>query len=178
MDEDVWEFIWMKFHSTTAVSEKKILLEALTCSDNRNLLNRLLNLSLNSEVVLDQDAIDVIIHVARNPHGRDSAWKFFRDKWKILNARYGEALFMNSKLISGVTEFLNTEEELNESGQSHSYPEGYPGGFRLKNFIQLHKVGSAVAPLSRALETVDANVRWQRLYREELFQWLRRTLKQ
>ncbi|CAI9535758.1 unnamed protein product [Staurois parvus] len=162
MDEDVWEFIWMKFHSTTAVSEKKILLEALTCSDNRNLLNRLLNLSLNSEVVLDQDAIDVIIHVARNPHGRDSAWKFFRDKWKILNARYGEALFMNSKLISGVTEFLNTEEELNE----------------LKNFIQLHKVGSAVAPLSRALETVDANVRWQRLYREELFQWLRRTLKQ
>lgn len=45
-------------------------------------------MSLNSEVVLDQDAIDVIIHVARNPHGRDLAWKFFRDKWKILNARY------------------------------------------------------------------------------------------
>ncbi|RMC09948.1 hypothetical protein DUI87_12735 [Hirundo rustica rustica] len=115
MDEDVWEFIWMKFHSTTAVSEKKILLEALTCSDDRNLLNRLLNLSLNSEVVLDQDAIDVIIHVARNPHGRDLAWKFFREKWKILNARYGEALFMNSKLVSGVTEFLNTEGELRES---------------------------------------------------------------
>ncbi|MEQ2189795.1 hypothetical protein GOODEAATRI_029037, partial [Goodea atripinnis] len=27
---------------------------------------------------------------------------------------YGEALFMNSKLIGGVTEFLNTERELNE----------------------------------------------------------------
>lgn len=40
MDEDVWEFIWMKFHSTNAVSEKKILLEALTCSDNIFLLNR------------------------------------------------------------------------------------------------------------------------------------------
>ncbi|KAG8439696.1 hypothetical protein GDO86_005752 [Hymenochirus boettgeri] len=161
MDEDIWEFIWMKFHSTTAVSEKKILLEALTCSDNRNLLNRILNLSLNSEVVLDQDAIDIIIHVARNPHGRDLAWKFFRDKWKVLNARYGEALFMNSKLISGVTEFLNTEEELNE----------------LKDFIQQHEGGSSVAPFSRALETVDANVRWQQLYQEELFQWLRKTLK-
>lgn len=44
MDEDVWEFIWMKFHSTTAVSEKKILLEALTCSDDRNLLNRYTNI--------------------------------------------------------------------------------------------------------------------------------------
>uniref|UniRef100_G1KGX3 Aminopeptidase n=1 Tax=Anolis carolinensis TaxID=28377 RepID=G1KGX3_ANOCA len=159
MDEDVWEFIWMKFHSTTAVSEKKILLEALTCSDDRNLLNRLLNLSLNSEVVLDQDAIDVIIHVARNPHGRDLAWKFFREKWKILNARYGEALFMNSKLISGVTEFLNTESELNE----------------LKNFIKTHEEGSA-ASFSRAVETVEANVRWQLLYKEELFQWLRKSL--
>uniref|UniRef100_A0ABM5GFN9 Thyrotropin-releasing hormone-degrading ectoenzyme n=1 Tax=Pogona vitticeps TaxID=103695 RepID=A0ABM5GFN9_9SAUR len=159
MDEDVWEFIWMKFHSTTAVSEKKILLEALTCSDDRNLLNRLLNLSLNSEVVLDQDAIDVIIHVARNPHGRDLAWKFFREKWKILNARYGEALFMNSKLISGVTEFLNTESELNE----------------LKNFIKTYEEGSA-ASFSRAVETVEANVRWQMLYKEELFQWLRRSL--
>ncbi|XP_053111820.1 thyrotropin-releasing hormone-degrading ectoenzyme isoform X2 [Hemicordylus capensis] len=159
MDEDVWEFIWMKFHSTTAVSEKKILLEALTCSDDRNLLNRLLNLSLNSEVVLDQDAIDVIIHVARNPHGRDLAWKFFREKWKILNARYGEALFMNSKLISGVTEFLNTQNELNE----------------LKNFIKTYVEGSA-ASFSRAVETVEANVRWQMLYKEELFQWLRKSL--
>ncbi|XP_062440613.1 thyrotropin-releasing hormone-degrading ectoenzyme [Rhea pennata] len=159
MDEDVWEFIWMKFHSITAVSEKKILLEALTCSDDRNLLNRLLNLSLNSEVVLDQDAIDVIIHVARNPHGRDLAWKFFREKWKILNARYGEALFMNSKLISGVTEFLNTEEELLE----------------LKNFLKSYEEGAA-ASFSRAVETVEANVRWQRLYKEELFQWLRKSL--
>lgn len=40
MDEDVWEFIWMKFHSSAAVSEKKVLLEALTCSDNVYLLNR------------------------------------------------------------------------------------------------------------------------------------------
>ncbi|GAB1295568.1 Thyrotropin-releasing hormone-degrading ectoenzyme [Apodemus speciosus] len=160
LDEDVWEFIWMKFHSTTAVSEKKILLEALTCSDDRNLLSRLLNLSLNSEVVLDQDAIDVIIHVARNPHGRDLAWKFFRDKWKILNTRYGEALFMNSKLISGVTEFLNTEGELKE----------------LKNFMKSYD-GVASASFSRAVETVEANVRWKRLYQDELFQWLGKAMR-
>uniref|UniRef100_A0A6I8P634 Aminopeptidase n=1 Tax=Ornithorhynchus anatinus TaxID=9258 RepID=A0A6I8P634_ORNAN len=108
LDEDVWEFIWMKFHSTTAVSEKKILLEALTCSDDRNLLNR-----------------------------------------------YGEALFMNSKLISGVTEFLNTEDELSE----------------LKTFMKSYE-GGAAASFSRAVETVEANVRWKMFYKEELFQWL------
>ncbi|XP_060935458.1 thyrotropin-releasing hormone-degrading ectoenzyme-like [Limanda limanda] len=157
MDEDVWEFIWMKFHSTSAISEKKILLEALTCSDNTFLLNRLLNLSLTSDLVPEQDVIDVIIHVGRNPQGRNLAWKYFREKWDILNARYGEALFMNSKLISGVTEFLNTEKELNE----------------LKEFIQSSGVGAGPA-LPRALEIVEGNVRWHRLHRRLFFQWLRK----
>ncbi|KAM4523732.1 thyrotropin-releasing hormone-degrading ectoenzyme-like isoform 2-T2 [Fundulus diaphanus] len=157
MDEDVWEFIWMKFHSTSAVSEKKILLEALTCSDNTFLLNRLLNLSLTSDLVPEQDVIDVIIHVGRNPQGRNLAWKYFRDKWDILNARYGEALFMNSKLIGGVTEFLNTERELNE----------------LKEFIQSSGVGAGPA-LPRALEIVEGNVRWHRLHRRHFYQWLRK----
>ncbi|NXL68033.1 TRHDE protein, partial [Chordeiles acutipennis] len=70
-----------------------------------------------------------------------------------------EALFMNSKLISGVTEFLNTEGELRE----------------LKSFIKSYEEGAAVS-FSRAVETVEANVRWQRLYKEELFQWLRKSL--
>ncbi|XP_020781914.1 thyrotropin-releasing hormone-degrading ectoenzyme [Boleophthalmus pectinirostris] len=157
MDEDVWEFIWMKFHSSGAVSEKKILLEALTCSDNTFLLNRLLNLSLSSDLVPEQDVIDVIIHVGRNPQGRDLAWKYFREKWDILNARYGEALFMNSKLIGGVTEFLNTEKELNE----------------LKEFIQNSGVGAGPA-LPRALEIVEGNVRWHRLHRRQFYQWLRK----
>ncbi|XP_037837310.1 thyrotropin-releasing hormone-degrading ectoenzyme [Kryptolebias marmoratus] len=157
MDEDVWEFIWMKFHSTSAVSEKKILLEALTCSDNSFLLNRLLNLSLTSDLVPEQDVIDVIIHVGRNPQGRNLAWKYFREKWDVLNARYGEALFMNSKLISGVTEFLNTERELNE----------------LKEFIEVSGVGAGPA-LPRALEIVEGNVRWHRLHRRQFYQWLRK----
>uniref|UniRef100_A0A3B4WT27 Thyrotropin-releasing hormone-degrading ectoenzyme n=1 Tax=Seriola lalandi dorsalis TaxID=1841481 RepID=A0A3B4WT27_SERLL len=157
MDEDVWEFIWMKFHSSNAVSEKKILLEALTCSDNTFLLNRLLNLSLTSDLVPEQDVIDVIIHVGRNPQGRNLAWKYFREKWDVLNARYGEALFMNSKLISGVTEFLNTERELNE----------------LKEFIQFGGVGAGPA-LPRALEIVEGNVRWHRLHRRQFYQWLRK----
>ncbi|XP_062863307.1 thyrotropin-releasing hormone-degrading ectoenzyme-like [Trichomycterus rosablanca] len=158
MDEDVWEFIWMKFHSSPAVSEKKVLLEALTCSDDTFLLNRLLNLSLNSDLVPDQDVIDVIIHVSRNPHGRHLAWRYFREKWKLLNSRYGEALFMNSKLISGVTEFLNTEAELSE----------------LKDFIQSSD-GSAASAFSRSLEIVQANVKWHRLYSETFYQWLRKS---
>ncbi|XP_016349241.1 thyrotropin-releasing hormone-degrading ectoenzyme [Sinocyclocheilus anshuiensis] len=157
MDEDVWEFIWMKFHSSTAISEKKVLLEALTCSDNIFLLNRLLNLSLTSDLVPDQEVIDVIIHVGRNPLGRHLAWRCFREKWDILNSRYGEALFMNSKLISGVTEFLNTEAELNE----------------LKEFI-LTSGGESAPAFARAVEIVQANVKWQILFQQQFYRWLRK----
>lgn len=50
---------------------------------------RLLNLSLTSDLVPEQDVIDVIIHVGRNPQGRNLAWKYFREKWDVLNARWG-----------------------------------------------------------------------------------------
>uniref|UniRef100_A0A673FFY7 Thyrotropin-releasing hormone-degrading ectoenzyme-like n=1 Tax=Sinocyclocheilus rhinocerous TaxID=307959 RepID=A0A673FFY7_9TELE len=159
MDEDVWEFIWMKFHSSTAISEKKVLLEALTCSDNIFLLNRLLNLSLTSDLVPTQEVIDVIIHVGRNPLGRHLAWRYFREKWDILNSRYGEALFMNSKLISGVTEFLNTEAELNE----------------LKEFI-LISGGESAPAFARAIEIVQANVKWHVLFQQQFYRWMRKAL--
>lgn len=48
---------------------------------------RLLNLSLTSDLVPEQDIIDVIIHVGRNPQGRNLAWRYFREKWEVLNAR-------------------------------------------------------------------------------------------
>jgi len=50
-------------------------------------VHRLLNLSLTSDLVPDQDVIDVIIHVGRNPLGRHLAWRYFREKWDILNSR-------------------------------------------------------------------------------------------
>ncbi|XP_053097852.1 thyrotropin-releasing hormone-degrading ectoenzyme isoform X2 [Pangasianodon hypophthalmus] len=121
--------------------------------------NRLLNASLNSDLVPDQDVIDVIIHVGRNPHARHLAWRYFREKWDELNSRFGEALFLNSKLISGVTEFLNTQRELDE----------------LKDFIQTSAAGGSASAFSRALEVVQANVKWHEIYRESFFQWLRKS---
>eukprot|EP00062_Callorhinchus_milii_P018000 gi/632971000/ref/XP_007901957.1/ PREDICTED: thyrotropin-releasing hormone-degrading ectoenzyme [Callorhinchus milii] len=156
MDDNVWDFIWNKYQSSTAVSEKKILLEGLTCSKSTFLLNRLLNLSLNTQWIPEQNTIDIIILVAKYPNGRHLAWKFFKDNWDILNSRYGEALFMSSKLIKGVTEFLSTEAELNE----------------LKDFIK-NLGGEIAVSFTQAIEIVEANVRWHSLFEEELFQWLR-----
>lgn len=48
--------------------------------------------------------------------------------------------------------------------------------FQLKNFMKSYD-GVAAASFSRAMETVEANVRWKMLYQEELFQWLGKALR-
>ncbi|XP_032894075.1 thyrotropin-releasing hormone-degrading ectoenzyme [Amblyraja radiata] len=159
MDDNVWEFIWSKYQSSTVVLERKILLESLACSKNPLLLSRLLNLSLSSQLVPDQNVIDVIIHVAKYPNGRDLAWKFFQEKWATFNSRFGEALFIISRLIKGVTEFLSTEVEFNE----------------LKSFVKNLRKGED-ASFTQAIEIVDTNVRWHDQLEDELFQWLRNSL--
>ncbi|KTF96758.1 hypothetical protein cypCar_00038787 [Cyprinus carpio] len=129
----------------------------------------LLNLSLTSDLVPDQDVIDVIIHVGRNPLGRHLAWRYFREKWDILNSRYGEALFMNSKLISGVTEFLNTEAELNEVRLNFNIILR----LELKEFI-LTSGGESAPAFARAVEIVQANVKWHILFQQQFYRWLRK----
>lgn len=48
--------------------------------------------------------------------------------------------------------------------------------FQLKNFMKTYD-GVASASFSRAVETVEANVRWKRLYQDELFQWLGKAMR-
>ncbi|XP_069758954.1 thyrotropin-releasing hormone-degrading ectoenzyme-like [Narcine bancroftii] len=159
MDDNVWEFLWNKYQSSTVILERKILLKSLACSKNTFLLNRLLNLSLSSHLVPDQIALEVIINVAKSPNGRDLAWKMFQDNWSMFNSRFGEALFIISRLINGVTEFLSTEIELNE----------------LKEFVKNLRKGED-ASFAQAIEIVEANVRWHDQLEDELFHWLRNSL--
>lgn len=44
---------------------------------------------------------------------------------------------------------------------------------QLKEFIQVSGVGAGPA-LPRALEIVEGNVRWHRLYRRQFYTWLRK----
>lgn len=45
---------------------------------------------------------------------------------------------------------------------------------QLKEFIQISGGGAGPA-LARAVEIVEANVRWHSLYERQIFQWLRKS---
>ena len=46
---------------------------------------------------------------------------------------------------------------------------------QLKDFIQTSSGGGAVAAFARAVEMVEANVKWHRLYERQFYQWLRKS---
>lgn len=46
---------------------------------------------------------------------------------------------------------------------------------QLKDFIHTSSGGGAVAAFARAVEIVEANVKWHRLYERQFYQWLRKS---
>lgn len=86
---------------------------------------RLLNLSLTSDLVPQQDVIDVIIHVGRNPQGRSLAWRYFREKWEVLNARWVSS-FVGCLIVCFKSLFVIDITTATAAVLSDSAPFSYP----------------------------------------------------
>ncbi|XP_062913798.1 thyrotropin-releasing hormone-degrading ectoenzyme-like isoform X1 [Mobula hypostoma] len=160
MDDNMWEFIWSKYESSSVILEQNLLLKSLACSKNSELLSRLLNLTLSSQMTSHKSIAEVIIQVSAYPAGRDLAWKYFQDNWSNLYSRFGEALFISNLIIRSVTKFWNTEIKLNE----------------LYTFVKNLRKEENVS-FTEAISIVEANVWWHEQLEDELFQWLRKSLK-
>uniref|UniRef100_A0A8C6TIW3 Aminopeptidase n=1 Tax=Neogobius melanostomus TaxID=47308 RepID=A0A8C6TIW3_9GOBI len=83
-----WEFAWDRFQSTTDLSEKYQLSEALTCTKKIWLLNRYLGYTLDSEKIRLMDVSSVIGSVAKNEAGQALAWNFIRANWDYVSQQY------------------------------------------------------------------------------------------
>uniref|UniRef100_A0A3B3HGA4 ERAP1-like C-terminal domain-containing protein n=1 Tax=Oryzias latipes TaxID=8090 RepID=A0A3B3HGA4_ORYLA len=74
-----WDFLYEKYRTSLQMSVKSYWTEAKPL-----LLCRMMEQSLNGEVMKTQDLPDVIVSVARNPHGFKLAWDFLRTHWHTL----------------------------------------------------------------------------------------------
>ncbi|XP_072915754.1 thyrotropin-releasing hormone-degrading ectoenzyme-like isoform X2 [Hemitrygon akajei] len=160
MDDNMWEFIWSKYESSNAILEQKFLLKSLACSKNSELLSRLLNLTLSSQLTSHKSVSEVIIQVSTYPAGRDLAWKYFQENWSNLYSRFGEALFISNLIIRSVTKFWKTEIKLNEL-------YAFVKNLRKEEYVSF----------TESIAIVEANVWWHEQLEDELFQWLRKSLK-
>ncbi|XP_051978897.1 aminopeptidase N-like isoform X1 [Xyrauchen texanus] len=156
---DEWDFGWQMFKNATIAIEADKLMSSLSCTKDRNLLERYLEYTLDASKIRKQDATSVIVYIASNPDGQTLAWEFVRKNWEYMFTEYGVGSFNFANLISGITKSFSTESELEQLQQFKS--DNAEIGF-----------GPGATALEQAIETTKANIKWVTENLTEIKDWL------
>ncbi|XP_023814113.1 endoplasmic reticulum aminopeptidase 1-like [Oryzias latipes] len=141
-----WDFLYEKYRTSLQMSVKSRLKWAMAVTTMTDKLQWMMEQSLNGEVMKTQDLPDVIISVARNPHGFKLAWDFLRTHWHTLIQKFDLGSSTISHLVAGVTNQYSTREMLHE----------------IRSFFDslTEEAGSQMRCIQQSYETIEDNIRW------------------
>ncbi|KAJ8960563.1 hypothetical protein NQ318_013852 [Aromia moschata] len=145
-DQSDWEFLWSEYLNASLATEQSTILTALGCSQDEQMLERYLNLSVtDNSGIRAQDALSVFASVYNgNPVGVDVAFRFLRQNHQLIVEKY---LSMNAlpNLINGLAGVFTTKEQIEE----------------LQEFIETGGLPEEYLPAANtALEAALANLQW------------------
>lgn len=132
-------------------------LGALAATRDRSLLTQLLSNSLNPSIIRSQDTVSVIASVAGNSFGRDLAWKFVKENWSTLNARYGSGGFSLSQLVSSTASKFTTQAYMDD----------------INAFYTANPIPAAQLDWQQAMEAIGTNIGWEATDLAATCTWLR-----
>ncbi|XP_023814112.1 endoplasmic reticulum aminopeptidase 1-like [Oryzias latipes] len=141
-----WDFLYEKYRTSLQMSVKSRLKWAMAVTTMTDKLQWMMEQSLNGEVMKTQDLPDVIVSVARNPHGFKLAWDFLRTHWHTLIQKFDLGSSTISHLVAGVTNQYSTREMLHE----------------IRSFFDslTEEAGSQMRCIQQSYETIEDNIRW------------------
>ena len=109
-----------------------------------------------SKNVRSQDAVFYFYRVARNSNGRDLAWKFLKDNWKMINERYNVGGHLMEHFVASFSHFT--------SGTRAK---------QLKEFFKKHPVPGVERTIQQVLERIYSNAAWVKRDRKNIELWLK-----
>ncbi|RVE67889.1 hypothetical protein OJAV_G00086320 [Oryzias javanicus] len=141
-----WDFLYEKYRTSLQMSVKSRMKSAMAVTTMKDKLQWMMEQSLNGEVMKTQDLPDVIVSVARNPHGFNLAWDFLRVHWHTLIQKFDLGSSTLSYLVAGVTNQYSTREKLLE----------------IQSFFDslTEEAGSKMRCIQQSYETIEDNIRW------------------
>ncbi|KAK7870402.1 hypothetical protein R5R35_000563 [Gryllus longicercus] len=154
---DVWEKLLSRLQLTENPGERSLLISALGCSNDIDILQLYLEYSLKPGVVRSQDAAAVFTAVYSNPRGVDPALDFLVNRFAEIQIAYANMRDINN-IVRGIAMHLT-----NEIQQAKM--------IRFLN-TQAHVLGESG---KIAENTVRANVEWLSNRKEEVLAALRHT---
>lgn len=152
--EKEYETLLAMYRAETLSEEQNRILGALGLFKQVKLLKRTLDLTLTSEVRL-QDRNGAFASVLTNKYGRALGWEFIKKNWKKIGDAYGEGNHLLSRLI-GV---------LNRNVTKEAYDD-------IKKFFKTHSAPAAERTVEQTLETIDSNIRWLKRDGKKIGTWL------
>ncbi len=153
-DEDTFDTLLQLEDAADLQEEKMRFLRALTRFERKDLLQRMLELTLSPRV-RSQDTVSLVIGVAVNRHGGDLAWEFIKENWDEFNRRYGAGGFAIMHLVSIIGRFTTLEHAAD-----------------VESFFAEHPAPGAQRTIQQSLERIRINARWLEVRGAEAGEWL------
>jgi len=151
-----WDFANTKY--LEGGSESLSLLVSLAVTTDKNSINKLLNLCLDSNKIESQDAPYLIGNIAtRSSLGRELAWNFVKQHWSVILKQYGDELFLLDRLLSSVLSRFSSDKYLKD----------------IENFFSTKTdIGSGTQAVKQSITEIKSRISWKKINEKELENWL------
>ncbi|CAG2104288.1 unnamed protein product, partial [Medioppia subpectinata] len=112
-----WDNLWDVYLKETSTVLKLTYLNALSFTSNTDLINKLLDLSLDVTKVRKQDYLSVLNYIISNPDGLQVIWDYYRNNYeKLLNGGHLSVGQLGT-VVNNICNYFNDEtrkKEVNE----------------------------------------------------------------
>ncbi|KAH9519830.1 hypothetical protein Btru_071006 [Bulinus truncatus] len=154
-----WNFALEMYNKTKDSSEQRNLLLALSCSREGWILNSLLQSTVkNNSFVRQQDVSEMLTQISQSPLGKYLTWNFFKENYNDVKTLLTDSINDWPNVIKAVTDFFNTEFQLQELV---SFQKSVAGNY-----------GSGERAFSQAVEKVQSNIKWMKDSLPKITVWL------
>eukprot|EP01114_Cavostelium_apophysatum_P005775 TRINITY_DN1694_c0_g2_i1.p1 TRINITY_DN1694_c0_g2~~TRINITY_DN1694_c0_g2_i1.p1 ORF type:complete len:972 (+),score=281.68 TRINITY_DN1694_c0_g2_i1:412-3327(+) len=142
--EKEFNFILDRYMKSTDISERLRCLSSLGRTTEHYLLKKLLDMSIDLNIVRMQDITLPFSRVASNVHGQDIAWTFLKQNWELLETRYEEAFSFLGDIITTASSHFSTAEKLED----------------VKNWFSTITTTGISRSEEIAIERITSNIEW------------------
>jgi len=153
--EKEYDQIYKLFKESEMQEEKLRALRALGFTQDPNLLNRSLKMSL-SEEVRSQDLIYVIATCGAHKKGRELTWSFFKENFAQFENRLKDSMMLFERVVTASFDGFTSEEKAEDA----------------EKFFTAHPVASAERGIKQTLEKIRSNAKWVQTNRANVAKFL------
>ncbi|XP_012262215.2 aminopeptidase N-like [Athalia rosae] len=159
----VWNFLWKRYLSTDFSGEQTLILSSLGCSQNEEILNNYLALSISpNSTIRSQDTYSIFSSVyTSSPSNVDVAFDFLAKNYEAISEFYGGMNRIGS-ILNGLASRVVSTKQLD----------------KLRAFVLEHEgnLGDAASSALQAMEVAEENLSWLASCEVDIGDWLAKEL--